>query len=216
MGRTGAGKSTLCLVLSRILEAEKGSILIDGINTANIKIDVLRSKLTVIPQEPIIFAETIRFNLDPTGTVPDQEIEDILKLAGLEELLKREPEGETRKKANEKALYADIDPEQGNGKGIYFKLEDGGKSLSVGEKQLICICRAVLRKNKIVVLDEATASIDVVTEQKIYKLIDTAFKHSTVITVAHRLETVLKSDKILMIDEGKNVGFDTPEVLSKD
>jgi len=81
---------------------------------------------------------------------------------------------------------------------------------------LICICRAVLRKNKIVVLDEATASIDVVTEQKIYKLIDSAFKDSTVITVAHRLETVLKSDKILMIDEGKNVGFDTPEVLSKD
>jgi len=71
VGRTGAGKSTLCLALSRILEAEKGSILIDGINTANIKIDVLRSKLTVIPQEPIIFAETIKFNLDPTGTVPD-------------------------------------------------------------------------------------------------------------------------------------------------
>lgn len=83
VGRTGAGKSTLCLALSRILECEKGSIDIDGHNIASVNIDELRGKLTVIPQEPIIFPETIRFNLDPTGTIPDEEITEILKVAGL-------------------------------------------------------------------------------------------------------------------------------------
>jgi len=212
VGRTGAGKSTLSLVLSRILEVESGSVSIDGVNIANVDLNKLRDKITVIPQEPVIFRDTIKFNLDPTGTVPDAEIESLLKEAGLEELLKREPE----KRKKNKWFFAELEAEEGNGKGIYYKLNDGGDSLSVGEKQLLCICRAVLRKNKIVVLDEATANIDIVTEQKIYKLIDWAFKDSTVLTIAHRLNTVLNSDRVLVMDDGKVVEYDDPTVLAKD
>ena len=109
----------------------------------------------------------------------------------------------------------EIDGDVGSGKGIYYKLNDAGESLSAGEKQLICICRAILRKNKIVVLDEATANIDIVTEQKIYKLIDEAFSDSTVMTIAHRLNTVLSANKILVLDAGKRVEFDAPSVLQK-
>jgi ABC-type multidrug transport system fused ATPase/permease subunit len=105
-----------------------------------------------------------------------------------------------RRKKRDRWFIEEIDGQEGNGKGIYYKLNDGGDSLSMGEKQLICICRAILRKNKIVILDEATANIDIVTEQKIYKLINEAFKESTVLTIAHRLNTVLNSDKILVLD----------------
>merc|ERR1711881_538213 len=105
------------------------------------------------------------------------------------------------------------DDDEGNGKGIYFKLNDGGDSLSSGEKQLICICRAILRRNKIVVLDEATANIDVVTEQTIQKLISEEFDGATVLTIAHRLNTIIKSDKVLVLDKGQTVEFDSPKAL---
>jgi len=203
----------MSLVLSRILELEKGSVVIDGHDTASIDLEHLRNKITVIPQDPIIFRETIKFNLDPSGTVPDNEIEDLLRLAGLENLLKKAPD---RKKRKDKWYVEELDGEEGDGKGINYKLNDAGDSLSMGEKQLICICRAVLRKNKVVVLDEATANIDIVTEEKIYKLIDTAFKDSTVLTIAHRLNTILNSDKVLVLDEGKKVEYDSPAVLAKD
>ena len=97
--------------------------------------------------------------------------------------------------------------------GIYFRISEGGGNLSVGEKQLICICRAILRRNKVVVLDEATANIDLVTEQKIQKLIDQSFANSTVITIAHRLNTIIKSDKVMVLSEGKVVEYDAPKVL---
>ena len=97
--------------------------------------------------------------------------------------------------------------------GIYFKIAEGGGNLSVGEKQLICICRAILRQNKVVVLDEATASIDLVTEQTIQKLIDQSFEGSTVITIAHRLNTIIRSDKVLVLSYGKAVEYDSPRAL---
>ena len=213
VGRTGAGKSTMSLVLSRICEIEGGSINIDGVDSASVNLSKLREKITVIPQDPVIFKDTIKFNVDPTGTVPDEEIEDLLKRAGLEELLKREPD--RMKQQKDRFFMQEIDGDEGTGKGIYYKLNDGGDALSAGEKQLICICRAILRKNKIVVLDEATANIDIVTEQKIYKLINEAFSESTVMTIAHRLNTVLNSDKILVLDAGKRVEFDSPAVLQQ-
>lgn len=213
VGRTGAGKSTLSMVLSRIIEVEGGAVEIDGLNTAQVPLEKVREKITVIPQDPVIFRDTIKFNLDPTGKVPDEEIIELLKTAGLEDLLKREPEKKTAKQ--EKWHFDDLEKDEGDGKGIYYKMNDGGDSLSVGEKQLLCICRAVLRKNKIVVLDEATANIDIVTEQKIYKLIDSAFKESTVLTIAHRLNTVLNSDRVLVLDEGKMVEYDDPTLLAK-
>jgi len=126
-----------------------------------VNLEVLRSKITVIPQDPVIFDGTLKFNLDPTGKIPDDEIEKVLLEAGLDDLLKRTPE-----KKHKKDSQLDTDEQVGNGRGIYFRLNDS-ESLSSGEKQLICICRAVLRRNKIIVLDEATANIDIVTEEKI-------------------------------------------------
>lgn len=162
VGRTGAGKSTMGLVLSRILEIESGSVKIDGTEISQVNIHNLRSKITVIPQDPVIFDGTVKFNLDPSGNVDDKEIEAILHEAGLDDLLKRTPE-----KKQKKDEELDTSDNVGNQVGIYFKLNDGGSSLSAGEKQLICICRAVLRKNKIIILDEATANIDIKTEEKI-------------------------------------------------
>lgn len=99
------------------------------------------------------------------------------------------------------------------GKGIYFKISEAGANLSAGEKQLICICRAILRKNKVVVLDEATANIDIVTEQKIQGLIEQEFAESTVITIAHRLNTIIKSNKVLVLQQGEVLEYDSPNVL---
>ena len=99
------------------------------------------------------------------------------------------------------------------GRGIYMKIAEGGANLSTGERQLICICRAILRKNRVVVLDEATANIDIVTEQKIQKLIEEEFNESTVITIAHRLNTIIKSDRVLVLANGKRLEYDSPRVL---
>jgi ABC-type multidrug transport system fused ATPase/permease subunit len=101
-------------------------------------------------------------------------------------------------------------------RGIYFKIAENGSNLSAGEKQLICICRAILRKNKVVVLDEATANIDIVTEKKIQKLINEEFTHSTVITIAHRLNTIMNSDKVLVLSHGEIAEYDAPQTLMGD
>lgn len=140
VGRTGAGKSTICLSISRIVEIFEGIIEIDGVDIHQIALDDLRGRITVIPQDPTMFTGTLKFNLDPEGKIDDSEIEDLLKKAQLENI-----------------LYGDPD-------GIYQKISENGQNLSSGERQLICICRAILRKSKIVILDEATANIDMNTE----------------------------------------------------
>ena len=99
------------------------------------------------------------------------------------------------------------------GKGLYFRVSEGGSNLSAGERQLLCICRAILRKNRIVVLDEATSNIDLVTEEKIQSLIETQFSESTVITIAHRLNTIIKSDKVLVLSMGEVQEYDSPANL---
>jgi len=133
-----------------------------------------------------------------------------MKEAGLDDLLKRKPE---KKHSDDPEL--DIAKEEfGNGEGIHFKLDPD--SLSAGEKQLICIARAVLRENKIVVLDEATANIDIVTEEKIQKLMNHHFKNSTVFTIAHRINTIINSDNVVVMDKGTCIEFGNPQKLSKD
>lgn len=119
----------------------------------------------------------------------------MLNSAGLNELLQRS------------------DSNKEDSRGINMKITEAGKNLSAGERQLLCICRAILRKNKIVILDEATANIDVVTEQKIQRLIELEFKESTVITIAHRLNTIIKSDRVLVLSRGEVVEYDTPKLL---
>jgi ABC-type multidrug transport system fused ATPase/permease subunit len=143
VGRTGAGKSTICLSLSRIVEIVGGSILIDGEDISKLELNDLRASITVIPQDPTMFTGTLRFNLDPESTCSDERILEVLNKASLQDLLSRED------------------------KGLLTELTENGQNLSSGERQLICICRAILRSSKVVILDEATANIDVVTEQKI-------------------------------------------------
>ena len=217
VGRTGAGKSTISLALTRIVELCEGQILIDGVGIESIALADLRSKITIIAQDPTLFTGTLRFNLDPFHEFPSSTIEALLIRAGLSDLLTRDPESkdgsDTSKQASEQGGTSSRSNSQSSlasskrlakkqGKGIYFKIAENGSNLSAGERQLVCICRAILRKNRVVILDEATANIDIVTEQKIQNLIENEFKSSTVITIAHRLNTIIKSDKVLVLGSG--------------
>jgi ABC-type multidrug transport system fused ATPase/permease subunit len=152
----------------------------------------LREKITVIPQDPTMFSGTLRFNIDPTGNISETVIIDLLKEAGLENLLERHASQDKSKT------------------GLDLEITENGSNLSSGEKQLVCICRAILRRNKVIVLDEATANIDIITEQKIQRLIKKEFNECTVITIAHRLQTIIDSDNVLVLGDGRVVEYDTP------
>jgi ATP-binding cassette subfamily C (CFTR/MRP) protein 1 len=192
VGRTGAGKSTISLCLSRIVEIFGGEIKLDGVNLKNIDIGKVREKITVIPQDASLFTGSLRFNMDPEDRVKDdQDIISLLSKAGLTELLK-------------------------HSEGLKQPITENGGNLSSGEKQLICICRAILRRNKVIVMDEATANIDIITEQKIQELIKNEFKECTVITIAHRLNTIIESDRVLVLSFGQFKEFDSPQNLMDD
>ena len=188
VGRTGSGKSTICLCLFRILEPFEGTIYIDDEDITKIGLDILRKNITIIPQDPCLMEGTLKYNIDPFNIVEDEEIISILKKIGFE--------------------YSENDELILN-----RKIEQSGTNLSVGEKQLICICRAILRKTKIIVMDEATANIDMNTEEKIQKALEYALNNSTVITVAHRIKTIINYDKILVLNNGEIIEFDTPKNL---
>lgn len=240
VGRTGAGKSTIIQSISRIVEIEDGTMEIDGVKTTDIPISQLRDQVTVIPQDPTLFSGSLRFNVDPTGKVADAEILDLLKRAGLERLLTRERttdedergrgrESRRRRRQERQKLidFSDSEPESSssseseededdkelkqeiNGP-LDMSVSEGGDNLSSGEKQLLCICRAILRKRRIIILDEATANIDLITEQKIQKLIKTEFKDQTMIVIAHRLQTIIESDKVMVLGDGKVLEMDAP------
>lgn len=224
VGRTGAGKSTISAALSRIVELQKGSVEIDGVDISKIDLIDLRSNVTQIPQDPTLFRGSIRYNLDPFNQHSDLAIETLLKKAGLEKLLSQESKDPKKKEAEKRAkdakakgeeddLPVSTDPEDLYDTGIYFKITEGGNNLSVGERQLVCICRAILREAKVVILDEATANIDVVTEQTIQTLINTEFKHATMIVIAHRINTIINSDYILVLGFGKKLEYDSPANL---
>ncbi|EAA08388.5 AGAP003221-PA [Anopheles gambiae str. PEST] len=184
VGRTGAGKSSLIGALFRLARIE-GRIMIDGIDTGVISLEALRSKISIIPQDPVLFSATIRYNLDPFSLYDD----DMLWRA-----------------IGEVELRSAIS-------GLDFMVTEGGTNFSVGQRQLICLARAILRNNKILVLDEATANVDPQTDALIQKTIREKFKHCTVLTVAHRLHTVMDSDRILVMDAGEAREFDTPHIL---
>jgi ATP-binding cassette subfamily C (CFTR/MRP) protein 1 len=192
VGRTGAGKSTVTLAIARIVEIFAGRIWIDGVDIQHVSLSKLRSSITIIPQDATMFTGTLRFNLDPLGKASDEEIVELLEAASLTNV-----------------LHADE-------KGLEQHISENGANLSSGERQLICICRAILRKGKLVVLDEATANIDMVTEQKIQELINTQFKDATMLTIAHRLNTIIKSDKVLVLSFGRIKEFDSPQNLMAD
>lgn len=185
VGRTGAGKSSLIAALFQLTETE-GSILIDGIDTKDLGLHDLRAKISIIPQEPVLFSGTMRKNLDPFDEYTDAVLWRALEDVELKEVVED--------------LVA----------GLESKVSEGGSNFSVGQRQLVCLARAIIRKNKILVLDEATANVDPQTDGLIQTTIRKKFADCTVLTIAHRLHTVMDSDKVLVMDAGKMVEFDQP------
>uniref|UniRef100_A0A182PLM5 Multidrug resistance-associated protein 1 n=1 Tax=Anopheles epiroticus TaxID=199890 RepID=A0A182PLM5_9DIPT len=189
VGRTGAGKSSLTLALFRIIESAGGSIVIDGQDISQLGLHALRSRLTIIPQDPVLFSGTLRINLDPFNAHSDDDIWKALEHAHLKTFVK--------------GLTA----------GINHEVTEGGENLSVGQRQLICLARALLRKTKVLILDEATAAVDLETDDLIQRTIRTEFKDCTVLTIAHRLNTIMDSDKVIVLDKGQIVEFAPPAEL---
>ena len=189
VGRTGAGKSSLFRVLLRVNECDEGtSMEIDGVDLRAMALKDVRSAIFLIPQDATLFKGTIRYNVDPTGYAKsDEEIWQALDTAGLSETVKGF------------AGDAQLD----------FLVEDGGSNLSAGQRQLFCIVRALIRKPKILLVDEATASVDAETDSRIQTVMRSEFKDATVLTIAHRLETIADSDKFLVVEDGKVV--ETPD-----
>ena len=192
VGRTGCGKSTLALCLFRLIEPFSGKIYIDDVDITSIGLKKLRENLTIITQESTILNGTLRFNFDPKGEYTDKEIYKVLRKIGFDDFVK-----------NKRFKLGHV-------------ISENGSNLSIGEKQLICITRAILRKSKIVILDEATASIDFKHEEIVQKAIDQLLKNSTLISIAHRIKTVMNSDKILVLENGEVKEFDKPVVLLED
>lgn len=193
VGRTGAGKSSLTLALFRIIEPAEGHITIDGINTSDIGLADLRHRLSIIPQDSQAFEGTLRENLDPNGEYDDTELWRALELAHLRDHVQKNMEG-----------------------GLDAKILELGSNLSIGQRQLLSLSRALLVRSKILVLDEATASIDVETDQHLQRTIREEFKDRTIITIAHRLNTIIDSDKIVVLSEGRVIEFASPSELLKD
>ncbi|XP_040902367.1 multidrug resistance-associated protein 5 isoform X2 [Toxotes jaculatrix] len=189
VGRTGSGKSSLGVVLFRLVERSGGSILIDGIDISDIGLADLRSKLSIIPQDPVLFSGTVRFNLDPFNQYSEEQIWDSLERSHMKECVSQLP----------------------------LKLEsevvENGENFSVGERQLLCVARALLRQCKVLILDEATAAMDAETDALIQETIRSSFQDCTTLTIAHRLHTVLASDRIMVLNQGQVVEFDEPSKL---
>lgn len=176
----------------RILESNYGKIVIDSIDIREIGLHDLRKKLTIIPQDPVLFSGSLRINLDPFEEYSDAQIWTALENAHLKRFV------------------------QGLDKKLDFECSEGGENLSVGQRQLICLARALLRKTKILILDEATASIDHNTDELIQTTIRSQFKDCTVLTIAHRLNTIMDSTRIMVLDKGTVLEFDSPDKLMAD
>nr|KAJ3418765.1 Multidrug resistance-associated protein 1 [Polyrhizophydium stewartii] len=189
VGRTGSGKSTLMTALFRIMEASKGSIAIDGIDIAALGLKTLRSRLQIIPQEPVLFKGTVRSNLDFATKYSDDELWAALDLVGLKDFVG--------------SLDGKLDA----------AIEENGANLSMGQRQLMCLCKAILAKPKVLIMDEATASVDAEADKRIQESIETQFAATTVLSIAHRLNTIAAFDRVLVLDGGRIAEFDAPHVL---
>ncbi|XP_056384892.1 ATP-binding cassette sub-family C member 2 [Hyla sarda] len=189
VGRTGAGKSSLTNCLFRIIEAAGGKIVIDGLDISTIGLHDLRNKLTIIPQDPVLFSGTLRMNLDPFDQYTDEEVWKALEHSHLKPYV----EGLQEK--------------------LFYEVSEGGENLSVGQRQLVCLARALLRKSKILILDEATAAVDLETDDLIQRTIRSEFADCTVLTIAHRLHTIMDSNKVMVLDSGRIAEYNSPEKL---
>jgi len=180
------------LSLFRIVEPTSGSVVVDGQDIAKIGLDDLRSRLAIIPQDPTLFSGTVRSNLDPFGRYDDSELWSALESVSLREQI------------------------SAMDKGLDAKVSEYGENLSVGTRQLMCLARAILRRAKILVMDEATASVDFATDAVIQRTIRKEFASVTVLTIAHRIKTILDSDRVMVLDAGKIAEFDSPTALLSD
>ncbi|TFY68212.1 hypothetical protein EVJ58_g1149 [Rhodofomes roseus] len=189
-GRTGSGKSTLLLSLFRIIEPASGTIFIDGVDIAKVGLHDLRSSISIVPQSPDLFEGTIRQNIDPTGAHQDADIWVALEQVSLKAFVESFPEG------------------------LDAPVREGGSSMSAGQRQLLCFARALLRKSKILVLDEATSAVDLDTDQAIQDIIrGPLFADVTMLTIAHRINTIMESDRVLILSAGEVTEFDSPKNL---
>ncbi|OAQ27712.1 P-loop containing nucleoside triphosphate hydrolase protein [Linnemannia elongata AG-77] len=192
VGRTGAGKSSLIQALFLLCDLEQGQVWLDGIDTRTLGTEDLRSSIAIIPQDPILFQGTFRYNLDPLSRHSEQDLWQVLETSDLKTYVQQQ-EG-----------------------GLDAEVQAQGENLSVGQRQLVCLSRALLAKSKVVVLDEATASVDLATDALIQRAIRHDFAASTVITVAHRINTIIDYDRILVMDGGQVAEFAAPQVLLRD
>lgn len=190
VGRTGAGKSSMLLALMRLVELTEGSIFVDQVDISSVPLTTLRSRFSIIPQDPVLFTGSLRFNVDPFDTYSDDAVWSSLQRAHLGHFVSHEFVG-----------------------GIHGMVEENGGNLSQGQRQLLCLARALLRKSTVLLLDEATSAVDPVTDRLIQQTIRQEFKNSTILTIAHRLGTIMDYDKILVLDRGCVVEFDSPSAL---
>lgn len=188
-GRTGSGKSSLSLAFFRMVDIFDGRIVIDGIDISKLPLHTLRSRLSIILQDPILFSGSIRFNLDPECKCTDDTLWEALEIAQLKNMVKSLPGG------------------------LDAMVTEGGENFSVGQRQLFCLARAFVRKSSILIMDEATASIDMATENILQKVVMTAFADRTVVTIAHRVHTILTADLVIVMKRGNILEYDTPENL---
>ncbi|ESW20774.1 hypothetical protein PHAVU_005G013500 [Phaseolus vulgaris] len=189
VGRTGAGKSSMLNALFRIVELTKGRIIIDGCDISTFGLADLRKVLTIIPQSPVLFSGTVRFNLDPFNEHNDADLWEALERAHLKDVIRRNPFG------------------------LDAQVSEGGDNFSVGQRQLLSLGRALLRRSKVLVLDEATAAVDVRTDALIQKTIRQEFQSCTMLIIAHRLNTIIDCNRILLLDSGRVLEYSSPEEL---
>lgn len=204
-GRTGAGKSSIMTALYRLVELNEGSIVIDGLNVADMGLYDLRSKLSIIPQDPVLFQGTIRKNLDPFNESTDEKLWDALRRSGLIDVSQL-----SRIKNTKLDQHRNIGYESLHKFHLDQLVADDGSNFSLGERQLIALARALVRNSKILILDEATSSVDYETDAKIQETIVNEFSHCTILCIAHRLKTILNYDRILVMDKGSLIEKGTP------
>ncbi|GAA5837403.1 hypothetical protein JCM5353_002686 [Sporobolomyces roseus] len=203
VGATGCGKSTLASSFFRFVEASSGSIHIDGIDISKIGLLDLRSRLTIVPQDPVILSGTLRSTLDIFGEHEDSEIFAALRRV---HLIKESERPDEQEAGANRSVFWNLDAE----------VAEGGSNFSTGQRQLVCMARALLRSSRILLLDEATASTDLETDELITQTIRTEFSESTLLVIAHRLRTIVDFDKVMVLDKGRILEYDSPATLIKD
>ena len=186
VGRTGAGKSSIPVALLRLVEIASGSINIDGVNTMDMGLHELRKQISIIPQNPMLFSGPLKYSLDPTSAFGEEQLWQALEQVQL--------------RGKIEALEGQLE----------FIVSERGSNFSVGERQLLCLARSILKQTKIVVLDEATSNVDTETDSNIQKILQSEFATCTILTIAHRVHTVMAYDRILVMETGKIIEFDSP------